>query len=739
MDALTNLIHDQVPPEAVVNELTVFEGLSHLFDVQVQFVCSDPDLDLDAFIWSEGAVRLSRESEGELQRVFHGVVEEAEFVGRKEGLFCYRLRFRPRIHGLKYRLRTRIFQEKSAVDIAEAVLRGAGIATEAFERKGLTVKREPREYCTQWRESELDFVLRLLEEEGIFYWFEHTESSHVMKVGDAPSVHAPIAGAKAIPLSSWHGRDGGRESIRNLTFTARTVPDACAMRDWNWQAPKSPCEGAQIEGKGGFESYFFPGGFAQANVGQSRARDWLLASRSRRLELRGVTNSWRLEPGRLFELTDAQPEALCGEYLLLEVRHRYRNDGFVAGSSGATHYEAEFTAIPSATQFKPPRTILRPRVYGKESAVITGPPGEEIHVDSFGRVKVHFYWDREGKVDDHASCWIRVQQQNTSGGMILPRVGWEVDVGFLYGDPDRPVVLHKLYNAENMPPYRLPDALMQSSLQSSSTPGGGGTNEIRMNDSNGGMEFFIHSQKDLDVSAGNNLVEDIAVDALTQIGADCTTKVDGTEEIAVGANQSMSVKGSAAHETAGAKTVNIGALDDWGVGGMHAINVKGARTEKIGALQNVLAVKVTETFNADHTRTAGVLSFNSAAALVEAVAGKKIENVGGMKMEVIGKSKAEQVEIGKILTAGAVNLKTGQDLSVAAEAAMAINSGGPMVIKCDKDFTISGATVTITVGSAKLEAGGKLSLSPGSAKIEGDSVGGNGGDVLLKGEIKYRG
>ena len=178
------------------------------------------------------------------------------------------------------------------------------------------------------------------------------------------------------------------------------------------------------------------------------------------------------------------------------------------------------TGVGGTPSLSPEPTVARPRTHGPQTAIVVGPPGEEIHTDEHGRIKVHFHWDRVSPFDDTASCWLRVQQQNTASSQILPRVGWEVEVGFLYGDPDRPLVLQKLYNAETMPPYALPDNLMQSSLQSSSTPGGGGTNEIRLNDGNGGMEFFVHAQKDLWVAAGHNLTEQIAVDESVQVASD---------------------------------------------------------------------------------------------------------------------------------------------------------------------------------------------------------------------------
>jgi len=728
--------HGQLPPELAISRFEVREGLSQLFTVEVVCISGDPDWDLASLPGTEACVALLED--GEPSRRFHGMVEEAELVGRRGDLFAYRLKLMPRLQALAHRVRSRIFQDRSVVAIVREVLSGAGIPDDAVSWR--VTEGPPREYCTQWRESELSFLLRLLEEDGIFFWFEHSDSGHVLHFGEGPAAHAPIDGAPGLSFRSWENPDEPlREIVTAVTYTARHVPDAVMLRDWDWRSPQGPSEARHAAGTGAFEHYEFPVPFSSAQDGKLRAQDRLAAARVVQRTLRGETPSPRLAPGRLFQLFDAEPAAINGEYLLREVRHTFENPG--AGITGAleSSYRAALTAMPAELEFRPPHVTPRPRVAGKELAVVTGPPGEEIHVDRFGRVKVHFYWDREGKVDDTSSCWIRVQQQNTSGSQVLPRVGWEVEVGFLYGDPDRPLVLQKLYNAETLPPYALPDNLMQSSLQSSSSPGGGGTNEIRMNDGGGAMEFFVHAQKDLSVEAGNNLTEQIAVDETVQVKSDCTSTVAGTEDVCVGGNQSASITGAAVQTTTGARSVEVGAMDQWGVGGMHAVNVKGARTEDIGGLMNVLAQKVTETFNADlSTGVGGVLSINSVGPIVESVKGNKTETVAGAKLEIIGKAKAENVGLAKALTAGLVKVKTGKDLSMEAGAAMAITTGGPMAIKCGGDFNISGRSVTINVGKATVEAGSKLSATPASLKVEGSTVGGDGAQVKLKGTVHYK-
>lgn len=730
------LSHSQVPTEARVSRLLVEEGLSRLFVVDVECVCAEPDLDLASMLGTEGVVVVAADDASSL--TFQGLVEEAEYIERRGDLFAYRLRLMPHIQGLAHRVRSRIFQDKSVVKIIQDIFEGAGIPQEDVDWSVL--EGPEREYCTQWNESELAFVLRLLEDEGIFFWFEHSESGHILRLADSPAVHRPIEGAPGLSFTLWEEREARRDIVTHVTYTSRFVPDAVMLRDWNWRTPQQlPEMKLGAGGTGGLELYEFPGGFTSPAVGRRHAQHRLAAARTRQSVLRGRTPCLRLAPGRRFLLFDAEPAPINREYLLLEVRHCFEDPAAGTMADEAGRYRAEFTAVGSDVEFRPPRVIPRPRVAGKESAVVTGPPGEEIHVDEFGRVKVKFYWDREGKMDDTSSCWLRVQQQNTAGSQILPRVGWEVEVGFLYGDPDRPLVLQKLYNAETMPPYALPDNLMQSSLQSSTTPGGGGTNELRMNDGNGGMEFFVHAQKDLKLTAGHNLTEQIAVDEAVQVKSDFTASVGATEALSVGANQSASITGKRVDDIAGSKTVSVGAVDQWGVSAMHAISVGGARTEDIGGLKNVLAQKVTETFNADLTTQVGAaLSINSVGPIVEAVKGNKAETIAGAKLEVIAKAKAENIGVGKVLTSGAVKIKTGKDVTLAAEAAMAITTGGPMAIKCGGDFNISGSSVTINVGKATVDAGAKVNATPGSMKLKGDKVGGEGAELKLKGTIKFK-
>ena len=738
MRRTATLSHPHTPASSAVLHIELHEALSEPFTASVRFVCDDASLELAAWLWTEASVVLEDAAES-ARREIHGVVESARYVGRREDLFEYELVLRPRLHGLAYRVRSRIFQDLSVPQIVAKVLKDAGIPDEAVDASGLGATYSKREYCTQWKESELAFVSRLLQEEGIFFYTDFSEDSHRTVLVDAQASLPAIAGELQIPFSPWGERAG--DSIRELVWTSRLVPGQLRKLNWDWESPAAPKRaGAAGKGLGAsleamtFESRAHPqaGLDRHAHLALARAQ---VARRS----IEGVTDCWRLSAGHRFELVGANPSALAGEYVVREIHHVYERTALGSGISGGGEYRAQFSAFPADIEFRPALTVPRPRVHGKESAVVTGIAGEEIHVDAFGRVKVHFFWDREGALDDHSSCWLRVQQQNTSGSMILPRVGWEVAVGFLHGDPDCPVVLQKLYNAETAPPYALPDNLAQSSWQSSSTPGGGGTNELRMNDAGGAMELALHSARDVTLHAGHDFKASTKVNETVQVGTDLTDAVTGTEDRTVTGNQTFTIHGARVHETVADQHVEVTATETVGIAHLHTVTVGGNRTETIGVLHNVLAQKVTETFKADSTRkVGGALSFTTATALTETVQGMKTENVGGLKLERISKSKVESVVEAKVHTALAVQVQTGKDLSHTTEGGLAITTGGPMTIQCDGDFALTGKSVTFTTASFEVDAGGKLKMTPASAKLTGGKIGGDGGTVDLKGTIKYR-
>jgi type VI secretion system secreted protein VgrG len=734
-----SFVHEKLPEEAVVRSAVVREGLSRLFTIEVDVETTDPEIDLEAFPGTNGTLNLWNELDGGIPpRNFHGFVATAALVNHREDHFVYRFTLRPGLWLLAHRVRTRLFQELNAIDIVKQVLGGAGSDEGIWDT---TDVYPVREFCMQWKESELDFVSRLLEDEGIFYWFEHSDAGHELHLADHAAVHAPVEGMPSLPFVPWSRAQ--IESVNELVFRSNMTHDAHRTRDWNWKKPNETRDGADEPEDNAYVRYEYPGGFQENEDGGRRARNRYQEGLVRRYMVDGLTNSPRLAPGKKLGIDGMRPDAIVGEYLITQVEHRYSQGGFGSdgGGDAQQRYQAKFRATHGDHFFRPRRVTRKPRIFGVESAVVTGPAGEEIHVDEFGRIKVHFYFDRENPAVDTASFWIRFQQLNTSGAMVLPRVGWEVSIAFLDGDPDRPVAMQKVYNEETRPPYELPANHTQMALQSSSSPGAGNTNEIRMQDSNGGMDFFMHASKDFKLTAGNDMTEKITVDATETTIEELVTRVNANETIEIGADQSLSVSDDLVAEVTGNREVTIGADDDWGITNGMSFGVTGARSETISGMFNVVANHINETFNSNLTRTVGAAqSINVGTAFAEAVAGTKTELVGGAKLEIIGKTKAETVGALKTLNSGMVHVKAGKDVSFSATGAMAITALGSIKEEVTGGFTFNGKNVKVTApGGLNLKAGStKLVLKGTKLGLDASKFGGAGGPKLtLKGKIEY--
>ena len=715
------------------------ERLSEMFAGDVLFEAPDPDLDLGALLWTAGTVRFY--DDDAVARCFSGVVEQASYAGEhRHGVYHYRVRLLPQIHALSYRVRSRIFQNKNVEKVVTDVCTGAGLPETHFVWRTEHPTYPEYEFRTQYKESELAFVCRLLAEEGIFFWFEHDEAGHTMHIADGPGVHVPI---EPEVLHTDATRASARQMATELRFRTQVVRDAYLMRDWDFMSPAKPVEAATgREGALGLVQYEYPGGFIDPVDGGRHAEDRLTAQAIDQYVLTGGTNHMGLAPGRTFEVDGARPAFLNRGFLLLECTHTYDERGNAAPGDARERdvaFRTRFIAIHDDMEFRP-HPLPKPKVFGVESAVITS-AGEEIHVDEWGRVKLHMHWDREGKLDDSASCWVRVQQQNLSGSMLLPRIGWEVAVGFVDGDPDRPLVLQKLYNRETLPPYDLPANLSQTALQSASSPGGGGTNELRLQDSDGSQAFAVHAQRDFMFGIGNNATETITVNSDETFGATLETNVGINEDVKIGGDQKVTVKGAVSMLTGIDKKVTITAVDDLGVKAIYTTTVDRNRTENIGAAQSVRAVSMVETFSANHTQTIGAaLAMTAIATVSESVAGNKMLNIGGAYLIKATGSFSEKNGAAKLLTAAASNYDC-KSFNLSAKAALLIKAGTAIVEKVTGNYAVAGKKVTVEApGGASIDGGGtKVDLKGGKLKLDGSKLGIKAGPMLtIKGKIVYR-
>jgi len=442
------------------------------------------------------------------RRRVHGIVNRFEFVHATAGrLFRYRATLVPRLWILSLRQDSRIFQEKTVPEIIREVLQDAGFAANQFR---FATKRgyKPREYCVQYNESDLNFVSRLMDEEGIFYYFEHDAKDHVLVIGDHPGANKALEEA-VIPYREPSGAPPTEEVVEEFRMAEEMRPGRVILNDFNFEKPsldlKTPPEEADAFRE--FEVYEQPADYGEGEDGREKARIRLEELQAGRRTASGRCNTFRLAPGFRFTLEGHGREECNGEYLITGVSNSAFQPQVLEEQAGeeAGRQESRFRAIPASVPYRPRREVRKIRMPGVQTATVVGPAGEEIYTDRHGRVKVQFHWDRLGRADEKSSCWIRVAQAWAGegwGAMFIPRIGQEVIVDFIEGDPDRPIITGRVYNAERTPPYKLPEHKTKSTIRSNTSKGGGSHNELLMEDLAGKTQVVLSS------AYGHRIVED---------------------------------------------------------------------------------------------------------------------------------------------------------------------------------------------------------------------------------------
>jgi type VI secretion system secreted protein VgrG len=453
------------------------------------------------------------------------------------------------------------------------ILKDGGITSERFDFR-LQNQYKPREYCVQYRETDLNYISRLLEEEGIFYFFEHSEEKHVLVFADSTVAYQQIQGEGEVTYNPSRGLVPEEEYVYGLAFSRRILSGKITRRDFNFEKPALDLT-AQDEADSfkKLEIYDYPGNYLDQERGKKLAKIRLQEAITFKEMAEGSSVCSRFIPGFTFKLTDHEREEFNQEYLLVEVMTTGSQPQSlqeeVGAEAGAT-FSNEFLCIPSSVTLRPGRITPKPVVEGIQTAIVVGPKGEEIYTDEYGRVKVQFHWDREGKADEKSSCWIRVSQAWAGanwGAMFIPRIGHEVIVDFIEGDPDRPIITGSVYNGGLLPPYTLPDEKTKSTIKSRSSIGGKGSNEIRFEDKKGEEQFLFHAEKDMDIRVKNDRKEFIGNDRhlivkrdkaqkverdehslvdrdkITEVTRDLHLKVGGKQAIEITGSRSVTVKG----------------------------------------------------------------------------------------------------------------------------------------------------------------------------------------------------
>ncbi len=526
--------------ELKVKSFTGHEGMSELFCFELDLVSRSSNIDFEKVLDNSATLTLI-DKQGN-QRFINGVVASFEQGNTGHHFTQYRAVIMPTLHRLRYRSDNRIFQNKTVVEIMESVLKEAGVMEIDFVTKD---KHEVREYCVQYRETDLEFIERLAAEEGFHYSFGHSEGNHKLYFADT------ILGNPLVDLGDieFNANPGGRieesyfktfiwrQSIRTEHFT---------HRDYTFKFPDNKLE--TIQGDGYYRKYDYPGRYKYINIGQ-KFNEYQLDAERRDYAIGVITSDVvQLEEGCYFDFKGHRNENYNKRYLITHMDHEgsqpqvLEEDAPESDDSGKSYYHNQLQVVEFLTNWRPPRRI-RPVVDGPQIAKVVGPSGEEIYTDEFGRVKVQFPWDRYGESNEHSSCWIRVSQ-NWAGGswghMAIPRINQEVIVEFLEGDPDQPIIIGRTYHSSNRPPYMLPTNKTKMVIRSD-THKGEGFNELSFEDEKDQELIFMHGEKDQSIIIKNNRDKSIGVDQSESVGQDKSISVGRDHSENIGQNQTISV------------------------------------------------------------------------------------------------------------------------------------------------------------------------------------------------------
>ncbi len=610
------------------------------------------------------------------KRHFNGIVNRISEGERDETFTSYQLEIVPQFWLLTRRTQSRIFQHISVPDILRKVFEGLDVD---YQIQGSFPERD---YCVQYRESDFNFASRLMEEEGIFYFFKHTESGHKMVVANSPMGHPDLPEKSQIIYENILGGTRKEDRIYDWAKVQELRSGKYLLWDHCFELPHKHLEAnkdtqisvaagtvthqLKVGGNDRLELYDYPGEYAQrfdgvdAGGGDRPADVQKIFEDNRRtvairmqqetlpgLRSQGASNCHHLVSGHKFTLE--RHFNADGQYVLTTVQHTAKLDAY-RSKQETYSYNNTFTCIPFALPFRPPCVTPCPTVLGSQTAVVVGPAGEEIFTDKYSRVKVQFHWDREGKNNADSSCWIRVATHwaGKQWGMIhIPRIGQEVVVDFAEGDPDQPIIVGSVYNADMMPPYKLPDNKTQSGILTRSTQNGNPDtcNELCFEDKKGAELVYLRAEKDLRISVendethwvGHDRSDEVDRDETVDIGRDRTETVGKNEKITIGVN----------------RTENVGMNEDITVGVNRNITVGASQKHTIGATRSA------QVGASDSLQVAGPISVTSGAA-ISTMAGGVISTTSGAVIS--------------ITAGGAITITAAAALTITAGAAIAITA-----------------------------------------------------------------
>jgi type VI secretion system secreted protein VgrG len=692
------------------------ETLSALYEFNVELVSPSASLDMNALLGKPLTLHIVTLS-GSI-RYLGGQIVRCEFAGRETDTprtYVYALTLRPWLWYLTKTTDCRIFQNQTAVEILRDVIGKYGFALE--ER--LLASYRSWDYCVQYQESDFNFISRLMEQEGIYYYFRHEAGQQVLVLADDTSAHDLLPEHAALPYQSPDRlalpREEGIDQWRPAT---QLSAGAYAVDDYDFRKPRADLSQVRAQSAGtehgGYARYAWQGNYIEAGQGEHYVRVRLEEEQAANARVSAHTRLREAAPGYRFTLQDCPRQAENREYLLVSVAYRLQEGGYASGSSHA-QYDFDLIAQPVSLPFRAPSVTPVPRATGPQTAVVVGPAGQDIWTDQYGRVKVHFRWDRYGQQDENSSCWIRVSDAwaGTGFGSIhIPRVGQEVVVDFLNGALDRPVITGRIYNADQMPPFALPAAATQSGFVTR-TPGKGSAhaNMLRFEDKAGAEQIALHAERDYDVSVENDATRQVGRDYTVSVGNDYAASITSNETRKVGNNASAEVANDETRAVGRNYSLNVSNDCLHTVGNKHTLTVASDMTHSVGNDHNLsVASNSTTSVGADSTTSV-------AANSTSTVGGNSAVTVSGSSTSVVIGLQTG-ITTAQLFLTGSVTSLTGSSIGATGSS---VSATGSDVGATGSAVTATGSSVS-TTGSSVSSVGSSVSATGVSFSTVGYSV-----------------
>ncbi|PQJ42684.1 type VI secretion protein VgrG [Vibrio campbellii] len=678
-----------------VESFRITETVSSPFEMNLTVLSDDDAITFEALSRKMGVLSLFGQGVG-TARQFNGSISELRYLGSGRRFSRYHITLVPHLWFLTQRQDCRIFQMQAAPDIIRQVFDDAGMSDYRFE---LSAQYEAKEYVLQYRENDQHFVQRLMAEHGLWYYFEHNEAGHTMVIVDSndaiPELISSPTNASYLGPVIYHAQGGGtpdREHIFDLEQAHRTRTGIVSYGDYNYLTPKIPQGKSADEGPNfDLQRYDYLGRYTSPDLGQQRVTEWMSEYTVDSHQIEAASDIMRLTAGYSFDISQHPRSGINRDYLMLTVMHTGFNPRVheEEASDEPTTYHNQFVCLPRDVTFRAPK-MASPVVDGPQTAVVVGPAGEEIYTDEYGRIKVQFHWDRYAQSDEHSSCWLRVSQSMAApnwGAVYLPRIGHEVIVTFLEGDPDRPLVTGAVYNGLHTPPYPLPENKTRTVFRTQSHKAEG-YNEMYFEDQSDQEEVHFRAQKDMKTKVLNNRYRDIGND----------------EELKVGNNQENNILGDRkevidGHKTSITKQTFMEQVEE-------DVHVTYNANEKKQIANN-------QTLSIDENRQTMIgkstsLDIEGNATL--AILDSRSVDVGSDDLQSIGENLTVDVQGNtSIRSDGETTYISGEEIKVQVGYA-------GLILKSSGKIQLYGSSITIDGGSESIIKGGKVAINPGKGK-----------------------